>query len=431
MRLPVLSGVALALLAQTPAPADAEEHLPGEELELITPCLGEVQVTVDPATTDGVTLDTSQAGAARVSIRAGKLESERKVVIASKACAPHATLAVTVAPVTALSIHDSKDTRFVLRGPLTSLEASMESGSIDGESAGSADLNLRGTSQAHFALLRRAAQVVAHDSAVLIVDKADLDAFSAQLADTSRLLVTGGRIDALTLVTEGAAMVQIGGALNTAAITANGIGLVTLPKAIGTVSRNGSGRVQMGSPAPVPSPVPSPVQTPASLPEARGATPPATASNPVSPPVSAPAAPVPAPAPTPTTPRSGGEAVPPAPAEQPSSPATPPVTVATPAPKTATASTQPPVAPPQVSDATRSTAGAQATQGVASTSAAAPTPGHQAAEHLDAAARAAPARSATPSAADSSGRTAASALPAQTITAATPSQNAGGETKQP
>ncbi|GAJ29076.1 hypothetical protein [Acidomonas methanolica] len=426
MRLPVLSGVALALLAQTPAPADAEEHLPGEELELITPCLGEVQVTVDPAATDGVTLDTSQAGTARVSIRTGKLESERKVVIASKACAPHATLAVTVAPVTALSIHDSKDTRFVLRGPLTSLEASMESGSIDGESAGSADLNLRGTSQAHFALLRRAAQVVAHDSAVLIVDKADLDAFSAQLADTSRLLVSGGRIDALTLVTEGAAMVQIGGTLNTAAITANGIGLVTLPKAIGTVSRNGSGRVQMGPPAPVP----SPVQTPASLPEARGATPPAAASTPVSPPVSAPAAPVPAPAPTPTTPRSGGAAVPAAPTDQPSSPATPPVTVATPAPKTATASTQPPAAPP-VSVATGSTAGVQANQGVAPTSAAAPTPGHQAAERQGAAAQAAPARSAAPSAAESSGGTAASALPAKTITAATPSQTAGGETQQP
>lgn len=253
-----LAGLLASAAGGGALPAEAAGHvtLAGEELDLVTPCIGRVQVTVDPAMEDGVTFDASQAGAAHVTIHTGKMPSESKVVIASKTCAPKAVLSVTVAPTVALSIHDSHDTRFVIRGQLAAMEASLESGSIEGEAVSSADIKLSKTAIGHFGVLSRAAQVVAHDTAALTVDRADLDALSVELTDASRFAVGSGRIDALTLVADGAASAVIGGTLNTAAITANGNGLVVIPEAKGAVARNGAGAVHFGA-APVPQPSPA------------------------------------------------------------------------------------------------------------------------------------------------------------------------------
>ncbi|ETC97608.1 hypothetical protein P792_14645, partial [Asaia sp. SF2.1] len=103
----------------------------------------------------------------------------------------------------------------------------------------------------------------------LVVDHADLDAFSAQLSETSHLTVTDGRFDVLTLMVENAASARLGGSANTATVSASGTGLVAIPKVSGALTRTGN--MQIG---PVASPPPD-AGSPPQSPSAPTATPPA------------------------------------------------------------------------------------------------------------------------------------------------------------
>lgn len=261
---------AMPVVARAERPAEhGAEHvtMSGEDLELSTPCIGRVQVSVDPAMSDGVSFDASAASAAHVTIRTSKDQNESKVVIASKSCAPHALLSVLVAPNIGVSIHDSHDTHFVMTGAVGSLEASLDSGILDADSVGSLDLNMRDGAQVHVRTLHRAGQVVAGGTSVMTADHADLDAFSAQLTDSSHLEIADGRIDALTLMADGAATIDIGGTANTATVTANGTGLVAIPRMNGPLTRNGTGPVRIG-PAPPPPAPPAPASAAAAPPAA-------------------------------------------------------------------------------------------------------------------------------------------------------------------
>ncbi|WP_122038575.1 hypothetical protein [Asaia bogorensis] len=255
-----------------PAHAGSPVVMDAEDLDLSVPCLGRFEIMVDPAMSDGVSIDSSPSGGAHLTMRTGKTQGSSKVLITSRTCAPNARVSILVAPNVGVMIHDSHDTHIIIHGTLASLEASLEAGQLDADTIQSLDLSLRGTEQVHIASLNRAAQVVETGASGLVVDHADLDAFSAQLSETSHLTVTDGRFDVLTLMVENAASARLGGSANTATVSASGTGLVAIPTVSGALTRTGN--VQIG---PVASPTPdagSPPQSP-SAPTAAPPAPPA------------------------------------------------------------------------------------------------------------------------------------------------------------
>ncbi|AOX15815.1 head GIN domain-containing protein [Kozakia baliensis] len=328
------------MLALAPHAYAQHQTVAAEDLDLSTPCIGRVQVNVDPAMSNGVSFDASAANAAHVTIRTGKNEGASKVIIVSKSCAPHAVLSILVAPNIGVSIHDSHDTHFVINGTLASLEASLESGQLEADTIQSLDLSLRGTEQVHIANLNRAAQIVASGSASLVADRAELDALSAQLSDSSRLNILDGKFDALTLMTEGGASATIGGTANTATVNATGSGYVAIPRVSGPLARTGTGAVQVGPAPPSPPPSPPPAAPPPPPPAntaspSRTPTPEAPAPLPPQQPV--PAAPQPVPPATVNAPPSASAPTPSEtapPAKTPESKAAPPSVPASPAPST-------------------------------------------------------------------------------------------------
>lgn len=250
----LLSGLA----AVRPGHAAPQVVVDAEDLDLSVPCLGRFEITVDPAMSDGVSIDSSATGGAHLTMRTAKTQGSSKVLITSKSCAPAAKVAILVAPSVGVLIHDSHDTHFVINGTLASLEASLEAGQLDADTIQSLDLSLRGTEQVHIAHLNRAAQVVETGASGLVVDHASLDAFSAQLSETSHLTVTDGRFDVLTLMVENAASVRLGGTVNTATVSASGTGLVAIPNVSGALTRTGN--VQVGPLAATIAPVTAPIQ---------------------------------------------------------------------------------------------------------------------------------------------------------------------------
>lgn len=138
----------------------APQVVDAEDLDLSVPCLGRFEITVDPAMSDGVSIDSSPTGGAHLTMRTGKTQGSSKVLISSKSCAPSAKVSILVAPTVGVLIHDSHDTHIVIHGTLASLEASLEAGQLDADTIQSLDLSLRGTEQVHIAHLNRAAQVV-------------------------------------------------------------------------------------------------------------------------------------------------------------------------------------------------------------------------------------------------------------------------------
>lgn len=253
------TGLSTAALAAPPH-AGPQVVMDAEDLDLSVPCLGRFEIMVDPAMSDGVSIDSSPSGGAHLTMRTGKTQGSSKVLITSRTCAPNARVSILVAPNVGVLIHDSHDTHIVIHGTLASLEASLEAGQLDADTVQSLDLSLRGTEQVHIANLNRAAQVVETGAAGLVVDHADLDAFSAQLSETSHLTVTDGRFDVLTLMVENAASARLGGSANTATVSANGTGLVAIPTVSGALTRTGN--VQVGPVAATPTPSPSAPATP-------------------------------------------------------------------------------------------------------------------------------------------------------------------------
>ncbi|MBS1082289.1 hypothetical protein [Gluconobacter kondonii] len=329
----------LALLAGTvllsPAAHAARMTLSGEDLDLSIPCTGQVRVVVDPNMKDGATLDSSSL--AQVSMHTGKEEAQSRISIATKSCAPNGKLTISISPSTGLTIHDSHDTHFVIAGKLASLDASLDSATMDIENTQSLDLDMQGASSVHIHSLERAAQIVASGTSTLTADTAQLAALSVQLTQNAGMTLSGGTIDALTLITADQASATILAHATVATVAANGTGDVNIEAVTGPMVRSGKGTVRVGAengviyrptpPPPAAIPTPPPAAPQPSLPVQ---TPPASAATtvpaPVVPPPAASAPVMQAPAvqpPTvqaPTTPT----AVPaPAPVPQPSGPDSP------------------------------------------------------------------------------------------------------------
>ena len=335
----------LALLAGTvllsPAAHAARMTLSGEDLDLSIPCTGQVRVVVDPNMKDGATLDSSSL--AQVSMHTGKEEAQSRISIATKSCAPNGKLTISISPSTGLTIHDSHDTHFIIAGKLASLDASLDSATMDIENTQSLDLDMQGASSVHIHSLERAAQIVASGTSTLTADTAQLAALSVQLTQNAGMTLSGGTIDALTLITADQASATILAHATVATVAANGTGDVNIEAVTGPMVRSGKGTVRVGAengviyrptpppPAAIPTPPPAapqpslPVQTPpasaATTVPAPVVTPPA-ASAPVmqasgvqTPTVQAPATPtaVPAPAPVPQPSTPDSPAIPQAP----------------------------------------------------------------------------------------------------------------------
>ncbi|MBF0887076.1 MULTISPECIES: hypothetical protein [Gluconobacter] len=272
----------LALLAGTvllsPAAHAARMTLSGEDLDLSIPCTGQVRVVVDPNMKDGATLDSSSL--AQVSMHTGKEEAQSRISIATKSCAPNGKLTISISPSTGLTIHDSHDTHFVIAGKLASLDASLDSATMDIENTQSLDLDMQGASSVHIHSLERAAQIVASGTSTLTADTAQLAALSVQLTQNAGMTLSGGSIDALTLITADQASATILAHATVATVAANGTGDVNIEAVTGPMVRSGKGTVRVGAengviyrptpppPAAVPTPPPAapqpslPVQTP-------------------------------------------------------------------------------------------------------------------------------------------------------------------------
>lgn len=277
-RRPALLALLAGMVLLAPAAHAARMTLSGEDLDLAIPCTGQVKVVVDPNMKDGATLDSSSM--AQVAMHTGKEEAESRISISTKACAPQGRLTISVSPSTGLTIHDSHDTHFIITGTLASLDASLDSTTMDIEDTQSLDLNMQGASSVHIRSLERAAQIVASGTSTLTADTAQLAALSVQLTQNAGMTLSGGSIDALTLITADQASATILGHATVATVAANGTGDVNIEAVSGPMVRSGKGSVRVGAqngvvyrptpPPPVavaapvpPAPVPSaPVQAP-------------------------------------------------------------------------------------------------------------------------------------------------------------------------
>ncbi|KXV42988.1 hypothetical protein AD943_11640 [Gluconobacter roseus] len=297
----------MALLAGTillaPAAHAARMTLSGEDLDLSIPCTGQVKVVVDPGMKDGATLDSSSM--AQVAMHTGKEEAESRISIATKACAPNGKLTISISPSTGLTIHDSHDTHFIITGKLASLDASLDSTTMEIEDTQSLDLNMQGASSVHIKALERAAQIVASGTSTLTADTAQLAALSAQLTQNAGMTLSGGSIDALTLITADQASATILGHATVATVAANGTGDINIEAVSGPMVRSGKGTVRVGAQNGVIYRPTTPPPTAAAAPSASDplvpapAQPPATGATSTIP---APAVPTPAPVAAPAAP---------------------------------------------------------------------------------------------------------------------------------
>ncbi|MGC5748473.1 hypothetical protein J4P41_07520 [Gluconobacter sp. NFX36] len=238
----------LATLAGTvsvPSAEAARVSMSGEDLDLAIPCTGQVRIVVDSTMKDGATLDSSSA--TQVTMRTGKEEADSRISIATKACAPNGKLTISVSPYTGVSIHDSHDTSFVIKGKLASLDASLDSNTMDVENTQSLDLSMHGSSNVHIGSLERAAQIVASGTSTFTADSAQLTALSAQLTNQASFTISQGDIEALTIVTADNASATVLGNASVATVTANGTGAVNIERVSGPIVRSGSGSVRVGA----------------------------------------------------------------------------------------------------------------------------------------------------------------------------------------
>ncbi|GBR22254.1 hypothetical protein [Gluconobacter japonicus] len=369
-----LSMLLLATLAGTvsvPSAEAARVSMSGEDLDLAIPCTGQVRIVVDSTMKDGATLDSSSA--TQVTMRTGKEEADSRISIATKACAPNGKLTISVSPYTGVSIHDSHDTSFVIKGKLASLDASLDSNAMDVENTQSLDLSMHGSSNVHIGSLERAAQIVASGTSTFTADSAQLTALSAQLTNQASFTISQGDIEALTIVTADSASATVLGNASVATVTANGTGTVNIERVSGPIVRSGSGSVRVGAQNGVvyrsTDATPAPTPAPASLAPEVSAPPPTAIPEPI--PATPVAPPPPASAPQTSTPQ---PSAPPAIQENPASPngfasappqlgpqaTLPSQTVAppsqTPAPEEAAPATTPPVTRQQEPSAPQSAA---------------------------------------------------------------------------
>ncbi|GAN89761.1 hypothetical protein Gbfr_007_218 [Gluconobacter frateurii M-2] len=294
----------LATLAGTASvhPAEAARvSMSGEDLDLAIPCTGQVRIVVDTTMKDGATLDSSSA--TQVTMRTGKEDGDSRISIATKSCAPSGKLTISVSPYTGVSIHDSHDTNFVIKGKLASLDASLDSTSMDIENTQSLDLSMHGASNVHIGSLERAAQIVASGTSTFTADSAKLTALSAQLTNQASFTISQGDIEALTIVTADNASATVLGNASVATVTANGTGAVNIERVSGPIVRSGNGSVRVGAQngvvyRPTEASPTAPIP-PAAQPQAPVA-PPAVPTNPPTAPETSPPPPVLAPAPQPS-----------------------------------------------------------------------------------------------------------------------------------
>ncbi|KXV35408.1 hypothetical protein AD940_02770 [Gluconobacter thailandicus] len=323
-------------------PAEAARvSMSGEDLDLAIPCTGQVRIVVDTTMKDGATLDSSSA--TQVTMRTGKEDGDSRISIATKSCAPSGKLTISVSPYTGVSIHDSHDTNFVIKGKLASLDASLDSTSMDIENTQSLDLSMHGASNVHIGSLERAAQIVASGTSTFTADSAKLTALSAQLTNQASFTISQGDIEALTIVTADNASATVLGNASVATVTANGTGAVNIERVSGPIVRSGNGSVRVGAqngvvyrPTEASPTAPTP---PASQPQAPVA-PPAV---PTSPPTASEASPPPvlAPAPQPS-PQAAPQEIP-APSKEPAAPPSQPIPQATPPAPTVSPEAQAPI----------------------------------------------------------------------------------------
>ncbi|MBS1028113.1 hypothetical protein [Gluconobacter albidus] len=244
-RRPALVALLAGTVALSPAAHAARMTLSGEDLDLSIPCTGQVRVVVDPGMKDGATLDSSSL--AQVSMHTGKEEAQSRISIATKSCAPSGKLTISISPSTGLTIHDSHDTHFVIAGKLASLDASLDSATMDIENTQSLDLDMQGASSVHIHSLERAAQIVASGTSTLTADTAQLAALSVQLTQNAGMTLSGGSIDALTLITADQASATILAHATVATVAANGTGDVNIEAVTGPMVRSGKGTVRVGA----------------------------------------------------------------------------------------------------------------------------------------------------------------------------------------
>ncbi len=173
------------------------------------------------------------------------------------------TLSLRVGGDVGVTLHDSPHTRFVVSGRLASLEANLSDGSISAVEIASLDINIHGSENVAIGRLERAGQVTASGVARLTVRYAALDALSATLSDHASLQIDGGKIVALTLTTQDAASARVNGLLDTAIVTANGSGAISLPLATVSLVRHGTGSIIQSKPEPASDAAHKPINVPA------------------------------------------------------------------------------------------------------------------------------------------------------------------------
>ncbi|MEE8658156.1 hypothetical protein CGLAMM_10135 [Acetobacteraceae bacterium EV16G] len=233
------------------------------ELDLSLPCFDRVAIQVDPTHPRAVAIEGPRHGVT-VSSRVMQDQGASRVALTAPACQAghgHSTLSLRVGGDVGVTLHDSPHTRFVMSGRLASLEANLSDGSVSAVEIASLDISIHGSQNVAIGRLERAGQVTANGAARLTVREAALDALSATLSDHASLQIDGGKIVALTLTTQDAASAHVNGSLDTAIVTANGSGAISLPLTTAPLVRHGTGSIIQSKPVEVVATKPDKVQS--------------------------------------------------------------------------------------------------------------------------------------------------------------------------
>ncbi|UYH50920.1 hypothetical protein N5W20_07370 [Candidatus Kirkpatrickella diaphorinae] len=240
-----------------------------EEVDLSLPCFERVAIQVDPKYPRAVAIEGPRHGVT-VSSRVVQDQGAARVALTAPACqAGHGynTMSLRVGGDVGVTLHDSPQTRFVVSGRLASLEANLSDGSVSAVEIASLDISIHGSENVAIGRLERAGQVTANGTARLTVREAALDALSATLSDRASLQIDGGKIVALTLTTQDAASARVNGSLDTAIVTANGSGAISLPLTTAPLVRHGTGSITQSKPEAAPDAVQKPVEVVATKPD--------------------------------------------------------------------------------------------------------------------------------------------------------------------
>ncbi|QCE34829.1 hypothetical protein FAI40_05395 [Acetobacteraceae bacterium] len=224
-----LAGTLLTLLPFHAAWAEEPRTLyQGEEVDIQAPCT-DLKIEVDASLTNGVMAEKIPK---TVSISVAKDEAQKRILVranGNECTVGKGRLSLSVPPNFSVIYHDSPKASVTSFGSLASFEGAVLEGDVlNLGHVDSLDLKMSGNSKVSIEKLKRAAQLVAGDSASFSVQDAQLSVFSVFGSETAQILVSSGHIGAAHFTMADRSQAQIFAAVGTSDVRTKDDGFVRL-----------------------------------------------------------------------------------------------------------------------------------------------------------------------------------------------------------